>query len=361
MSDAIVCPVCDTYNPHDATHCEVCGERLTPPQPGEEVSPEENVAAMIADETSNEGIEETPLPADGPPEEGDFELEPEEPADEFEEEQFEEDEGGEPDESHDSEPEADYEDGDLAAGANAPEYLYSPVDGAAYPKGSAEYEDGFGPLGEELVADPPEELAPVDTPDPEGMPEGTEADEGGFEHEYSDEEPADHAADEAGFDDDGDLEDGGGFDEVPAAESGRQPSAQFEAAFQRRERQRPAMEPLPSPGTLVEPATLTLYVNREPVHTHTIETDEILIGRRDPVADAYPDLDLSDYDPKSEISRKHAYVYRQNKNHTLYVVTNAGTQLNSDLLEIGDRRPLSDGDVIILSGKFAIKFDVPDQ
>ena len=65
---------------------------------------------------------------------------------------------------------------------------------------------------------------------------------------------------------------------------------------------------------------------------------------------------LRDYvfDPEAVISRKHAYVYRQNKNYTLYVVSNAGTQVNSDLLDIGDRRKLSDGDVIVLAGKMAI-------
>jgi predicted component of type VI protein secretion system len=106
---------------------------------------------------------------------------------------------------------------------------------------------------------------------------------------------------------------------------------------------------------------VTVYINREPVIRHDIDTDETLIGRKDPVADAYPDLDLTDYDPEAFVSRKHAYIYRQNKNYTLYAVSNAGTQLNNELLDLGDRRALSDDDVIILAGKIAMKFELPNE
>lgn len=323
MSDAIACPVCDTYNPADAIHCEVCGERLTAPEPGEELAPEENVAAMIASTES----------------EAEAELESGH-SDAF----------VEPDLENAHATEAS---DDEALSDAAPDVLYSPLDGRAYERGSDEYEEGFGPMGEELVAQKPD----VEAPGSEAEVEASvaEADEaggfGGFEDEFASEADA-----EEGSPADADIS----ADATPEVSSDSDRSAEFQAAFRKRERERPDMKPLEAPGTLAEPAKLTLYVNREPVSHHLIETDEVLIGRRDPVADAYPDFDLTDFDPDGIVSRKHVYVYRQNKNYTLYAVSNAGTQLNSDLLELGDRKPLSDGDVIVLSGRFALKFELPE-
>lgn len=42
-----ICPICETENQPAATHCEVCGERLSPPGEGEEIRPEENVLGLI--------------------------------------------------------------------------------------------------------------------------------------------------------------------------------------------------------------------------------------------------------------------------------------------------------------------------
>ena len=122
-----------------------------------------------------------------------------------------------------------------------------------------------------------------------------------------------------------------------------------------------AVAPLPQPGVHSQPATLTLYVNRAPVHSHAVDTDETLLGRRDPMADAYPDFDLTDFDDAGQVSRKHAYVYRQNRNYQLYVLSNAGTQLNAEMLSLGDRRALKSGDVIVLAGKYALKFELPAE
>ncbi|MEO1268364.1 MAG: FHA domain-containing protein [Myxococcota bacterium] len=52
----IICPVCETENKPQATHCEVCGERLTPAAPGEVLLPEENVFAQLS-------AEPVPVPA----------------------------------------------------------------------------------------------------------------------------------------------------------------------------------------------------------------------------------------------------------------------------------------------------------
>jgi len=309
MSDTNLCPVCETENALDATHCEVCGERLVPPAEGEVVPPEESVAAILATTESEED---------------------------------EEDVGGFPDVPYDDEDGTDREGTDAVAD---PAVLYSPLSGEAYYAGSPEFEDGFGPMGEELVATPPESLPEVDLDSPvESEPAST----GGFSNEFDNE---DDEFDES-------LESDLRVDDAPPVMD--RSSAAFAAAFPVKEKAKPFVEPLPVPGA-VPSATLTLYVNRQPVYTHTIDTDETLIGRRDPRADAFPELDLSEWDDDAVISRKHAYLYRQNRNYTLFVVSNTGTQLNSDLMSLGDRRPLKSGDVLILGGKFAMKFEIPNS
>lgn len=339
MSEPVVCPVCETPNDPESTHCEVCGERLTPPEPGEELAPEENVAATFEDDEFEEA------PAD----EAAVELEP------AEIEPIEAEEGAEalqleevpPDETDvemdpeaieqpiiEPEPVDDVE----------PTVLYSPIDGTAYPEGTPEFEEGFGPQGEELVATPPDDL-------PEA--EFELDDEAPADDEVEVDEPADEMLPE-------DADVAGDEEEEDLPESVAGTSEQFQQLFKPRPRASGEASPLPEPGALAEPAILTVYANREPVLTYGIDTDETLIGRRDPVSDAYPDVDLSEIDEASVVSRKHAYIFRQNKNYTLYVVSNAGTQLNSDLLELGERRKLSDGDIIVLAGAIAIKFELPE-
>ena len=361
MEETLICPICETANAPDATHCEVCGERLVPAEPGVELSPEESVAGDIAGGGSVVGFavedsEPHGIQVAAADQTADFQ--PSAFADEY-------DEDSQPDleppfqvEGDDSAPESpgteelDLDAAELEMASEpdvAPQFLYSPMDGTAYPIGSAEYEEGFGPNGEQLVAEAPVEQYT------EGAPSEAQDDEYdvAIEDEFCEAEPAAAAPVSEGADEAFAAEVAG------ARAPGHEPSAEFRSAFQVRAKERPAMTPLPQPGAYVEPATLTVYVNREPVLHHAVETDEVLIGRRDPVADAYPDLDLTDFDPEAHVSRKHAYVYRQNKNYTIYAVSNAGTQLNSELLDLGDRRPLADGDVIVLAGRIAIKFELP--
>ena len=389
MSDFIVCPVCETQNSPDATHCEVCGERLAPAQPGEEVNPEENVAAMIAEETPDieeDPQEPSPIPDANEPEAG-FDL--------GDEEDLGYDAGVVTDADVDALPadanmppatagetviESDPEKMEMAAHnpapmsgdaqpldpGNRPEVLYSSISGEAYPKGSPEYEEGFGPMGEELVAEPP-----ATVPQPEGAaPELTPSVE---EPLNPDEEalpttgavPA-HDDGAAAPDDTADsaaVHPPAGDEEDVALAEPEAPNTDPEMS-----EPEPAFTPsgpnpdveLPTPSTYDIPATVTLYVDREPVMTHEIQTDETLIGREDIRADVHPDIDLTEYDPESYISRKHAYIYRQNKNYTLYSVSNGGVQLNNDMLDLGDKRQLSDGDVIVLAGFLAIKFEIHD-
>lgn len=303
MSDSILCPVCETENADDATNCEVCGERLTPPAPGEVLSPEENMSAFLS------RSDEEPLDI-GMPELPDSETQDEAAGDEL---------------------------SDLAADRIVePDFLYSSLDGTAYAVGSQEYDEGFGPMGEELVSERPLSASDPSDGDLTEMSSGELAKEEDFEP---------HASGQ----------------EVYPSSSNQRASAAFAAAFPVRQKERVSVAPLPQPGVHIEPATLTLYVNRAPVHSHAVDTDETLLGRRDPMADAYPDFDLTDFDPAGEISRKHAYVYRQNRNYQLYVLSNAGTQLNAEMLTLGDRRALKTGDVIVLAGKYALKFELPAE
>ena len=109
----------------------------------------------------------------------------------------------------------------------------------------------------------------------------------------------------------------------------------------------------PPPGTLC----LIVYVDRKPAYHYPIVYDETLLGRRDPLSNAYPDLDLTPFDPELAISRKHGYIYREGDKHYLYPISNSGTQMNKEMIEMGTKRELTEGDVIILSGRLAMKFE----
>jgi hypothetical protein len=72
-----------------------------------------------------------------------------------------------------------------------------------------------------------------------------------------------------------------------------------------------------------------------------------------------PVIDLSQYGDASKFARRHGYIFRQNKNYTLYVLSDMGTQLNDEMLELGAHRKLAHGDVVILGGEVALQFRAP--
>jgi serine/threonine-protein kinase len=43
----------------------------------------------------------------------------------------------------------------------------------------------------------------------------------------------------------------------------------------------------------------------------SLDKEEILIGRRDPMSNIFPEVDLSKYDPQTKISRRHARIWRE--------------------------------------------------
>jgi len=244
------CPICDTENKPQATHCEVCGERLSPPAPGEEVAPEENVLAQL---TAAAAAKPVPVPVPAAPR--------------------------------------------VTAPAMAPAAIVPELIAPAPPR----------PAEPPPVAPPPTEPTPEPEPVAPLMPEVF----------------------------------------VPAPP----PSRPTPRPVATEDRLRIVSSGIPD-------ARMVIYQNKQPAHTHPIVNDETLVGRYDPVSGAFPDLDLTEFDTDSSISRKHVYIYRQNREYYLYPVSNGGTQLNSELVDMGSKRKLKDGDVIILAAKLAMKFHI---
>ena len=46
----------------------------------------------------------------------------------------------------------------------------------------------------------------------------------------------------------------------------------------------------------------------------SLQKDENLVGRRDPMSNIFPEIDLSKFDPQTKISRRHARIWREGSN-----------------------------------------------
>jgi hypothetical protein len=192
---------------------------------------------------------------------------------------------------------------------------WCPIEGLEFAPGSPEHQDGYCTCGAELVAD--RSLVP---PDAKPLP----AEERELPAQPEAPTPAEPVA----------------------------PPPPVAAPTPAPPPPKPAGPAIPPPGTWC----LVVYQNRQPAHYHALAHDETLIGRTDPISGADPQLDLTPFDPDAATSRRHAYVYRQEGAFTLKPVTNSGTQVGKELVEMGARRPLADGDVIVVGGKIALKF-----
>lgn len=129
----------------------------------------------------------------------------------------------------------------------------------------------------------------------------------------------------------------------------------------------PVAEPLVPPPAPAAESTATLVVEggqsvffdgemRTALH---LDVDELLIGRRDPVAGHYPEIDLTHLaalDP--HISRRHARILRaRNRWFVEDLCTNSATFLNDRAHVLnGTRHPLQDGDRIFISDAVAMTF-----
>jgi len=88
--------------------------------------------------------------------------------------------------------------------------------------------------------------------------------------------------------------------------------------------------------------------------TFQLEKSENLIGRRDPMSNIFPEVDLSKYDPQTKISRRHAKIWRDGPNYVLEdLASSNGTVIlpaASDSKRLLPHQPytLSNGDKIKL-------------
>lgn len=100
---------------------------------------------------------------------------------------------------------------------------------------------------------------------------------------------------------------------------------------------------------LAPPWRLLLQIGGRNQTTVGIEVREkIIIGRSDPVASQYPDLDLSPYGgQEGGVSRRHAAIVQDSENKALFLEdldSTNGTRINGFSLEPRRRYRLRDGD-----------------
>ncbi|HTK38562.1 MAG TPA: protein kinase, partial [Pyrinomonadaceae bacterium] len=84
--------------------------------------------------------------------------------------------------------------------------------------------------------------------------------------------------------------------------------------------------------------------------TFDLEKSDNLIGRRDPMSNIFPEVDLSRYDPQTKISRRHARIWREGND---YLVEDLGSSNGTTLLAAANKSmrllphqpaPLTNGD-----------------
>lgn len=85
---------------------------------------------------------------------------------------------------------------------------------------------------------------------------------------------------------------------------------------------------------------------------YALQKDDNLIGRRDPMSNIFPEVDLSKYDPQTKISRRHAKIWRDGTSFMLEDLGSSngtvveGTSLNSFRLPAHQPYKLTSGDRI---------------
>jgi serine/threonine protein kinase len=111
-------------------------------------------------------------------------------------------------------------------------------------------------------------------------------------------------------------------------------------------------------------AKLLIVGTNDLEHTeYPLEKDSNLLGRRDPMSNIFPEVDMSKFDPQTKISRKHARIWREGD---LYMLEDLGSSngtilinSNNDAVRLLPRQPhvLSHGDKLRL-GDTTLRFTV---
>ena len=100
------------------------------------------------------------------------------------------------------------------------------------------------------------------------------------------------------------------------------------------------------------------------VPAFSLQKDDNLLGRRDPMSNIFPEVDLSKYDPQTKISRRHARIWREGHNFLLEdlgssngtMLTRSGTDpfrllpKQPQVLSAGDRIRLGDATLHFIIG-----------
>ncbi len=93
-----------------------------------------------------------------------------------------------------------------------------------------------------------------------------------------------------------------------------------------------AQQSLSQPAASVQPlvAKLTIVASGElEASSFRLEKSENLLGRRDPMSNIFPEVDLSKYDPQTKISRRHARIWRDGNN---FLVEDLGSSNGTTLM-----------------------------
>ncbi len=93
-----------------------------------------------------------------------------------------------------------------------------------------------------------------------------------------------------------------------------------------------AQQNFSQPSVAVQPLTAKLMIvatgELEPT-SFRLEKNENLLGRRDPMSNIFPEVDLSKYDPQTKISRRHARIWREGNS---FLVEDLGSSNGTTLL-----------------------------
>jgi eukaryotic-like serine/threonine-protein kinase len=96
--------------------------------------------------------------------------------------------------------------------------------------------------------------------------------------------------------------------------------------------------------------SLTTLDTNYAVQTFRLDKENNLIGRADPHAQIYPEVDLTAHDPQTKVSRRHARVYRQGNQYFIEDLSSANGTFVNGTVHLQPKIPhaLHNGDVVKL-------------
>jgi hypothetical protein len=117
----------------------------------------------------------------------------------------------------------------------------------------------------------------------------------------------------------------------------------------------------PPPGT---PCLVLIGADKQPLRYFALDKDVTVIGRLDPVAGTFPEIDVTQWlEPAlaRKVSRQHALILRsrQNAGFTIRPLAgNTGTQIEADMVLPLHDYPLKPGTRLVLGGAVRCRFEI---